>query len=101
MATVQALLSDVLDGHRLTEAEAKRLLSVRGRDVWRVTAAADEMRERRTGDTVTYVRNQNLHVTARTSAGSAALAGRQRTMAPSATTGQGSRSRPGSRTGGT
>ena len=39
------------------------LLSARGRDVWRITAAADEMRERRAGDDVTYVRNQNLHVT--------------------------------------
>jgi len=63
MTTIQALVSDVLGGHRLTEAEAKRLLSATGRDVWRITAAADEMRERRAGDTVTYVRNQNLHVT--------------------------------------
>ena len=63
MTTVQALVSDVLDGHRLTEKEAEFLLSARGRDVWRITAAADEMRERRVGDIVTYVRNQNLHVT--------------------------------------
>jgi 5-amino-6-(D-ribitylamino)uracil---L-tyrosine 4-hydroxyphenyl transferase len=63
MTTVSSLVSDVLGGHRLTEAEAKRLLSARGRDIWRITAAADEMRERRVGDTVTYVRNQNLHVT--------------------------------------
>jgi FO synthase subunit 2 len=63
MATVQALVSDVLGGHRLTEAEAELLLSARGRDVWQVTAAADKMRERRAGDIVTYVRNQNLHVT--------------------------------------
>ncbi len=34
-----------------------------GRDVFRVTAAADEMREKKVGDVVTYVRNQNLHVT--------------------------------------
>ena len=63
MTTVQALLSDVLGGYRLTEPDAEFLLSARGRDVWRITAAADEMRERRAGDTVTYVRNQNLHVT--------------------------------------
>jgi FO synthase subunit 2 len=56
-------VSDVLGGHRLTEAEAELLLSARGRDVWQGTAAADEMRERRAGDIVTYVRNQNLHVT--------------------------------------
>jgi FO synthase subunit 2 len=63
MATVQALVSDVLDGHRLTGKEAEFLLSARGRDVWQITAAADEMRERQVGDIVTYVRNQNLHVT--------------------------------------
>jgi FO synthase subunit 2 len=63
MTTVRALVSDVLDGHRLTEKEAEFLLSARGRDVWRITAAADEIRERRVGDIVTYVRNQNLHVT--------------------------------------
>lgn len=63
MATVQQLVSDTLGGHRLTEAEAEFLLSARGRDVWRITAAADELRERKVGDTVTYVRNQNLHVT--------------------------------------
>jgi FO synthase subunit 2 len=63
LTTVSALLSDVLAGYRLTERDAEFLLSAQGRDVWRVTAAADEMRERRAGETVTYVRNQNLHVT--------------------------------------
>lgn len=63
MTIVPALLSDALAGRRLTEKEAGFLLSARGSDVWRITIAADKMRERRTGDTVTYVRNQNLHVT--------------------------------------
>jgi 5-amino-6-(D-ribitylamino)uracil---L-tyrosine 4-hydroxyphenyl transferase len=63
MTTTPALLSDVLGGYRLTEGEAARLLTTPGRDVWKITAAADEMRERRAGDVVTYVRNQNLHVT--------------------------------------
>jgi FO synthase subunit 2 len=63
MTIVPALLSDVLGGHRLTEKEAEFLLSARGRDVWRISAAADKMREHRVGDIVTYVRNQNLHVT--------------------------------------
>jgi len=57
------LLDDVLAGHRLTEEEAVRLLSARGRDVWRIAAAADELRERKVGETVTYVRNQNINVT--------------------------------------
>jgi len=60
---IPPLLSRVLAGHRLTETEALRLMNAQGRDVFRVAAAADEMRERRVGDVVTYVRNQNLHVT--------------------------------------
>ena len=58
------LLDDTIAGHRLTEEEAVRLLKTRrGRDVWDIAAAADELRERKVGDTVTYVRNQNIHVT--------------------------------------
>ncbi|MHB8163656.1 MAG: 5-amino-6-(D-ribitylamino)uracil--L-tyrosine 4-hydroxyphenyl transferase CofH [Methanoregula sp.] len=63
MANVSTLLSDVKGGHRLTVTEAELLLDARGSDILAITAAADEMRERRVGDTVTYVRNQNLHVT--------------------------------------
>jgi FO synthase subunit 2 len=63
MTTVPVLVSDVLGGYRPTNRDAEFLLSAQGRDVWRITAAADEMRERRAGDIVTYVRNQNLHVT--------------------------------------
>jgi FO synthase subunit 2 len=63
MTTIAALLSDIAGGHRLTEPEAELLLKATGRDVWKITTAADEMRERRVGDVVTYVRNQNLHVT--------------------------------------
>ncbi|KLK88893.1 FO synthase subunit 2 [Methanoculleus sediminis] len=57
------MLDDVLAGHRLTEEEVVRLLSTRGREVWAIAAAADELRERKVGDTVTYVRNQNINVT--------------------------------------
>jgi FO synthase subunit 2 len=62
-ANVSTLLSDVLDGHRLSGKEAELLLDAKGREVLAITAAADEMREHRVGNTVTYVRNQNLHVT--------------------------------------
>jgi len=61
--TIPALLSDVAGGHRLTGEEAALLLKATGRDVWTITTAADEMREYRAGNTVTYVRNQNVHVT--------------------------------------
>jgi FO synthase subunit 2 len=63
MTNIPTLLSDVLGGHRLTAPEATTLLSAQGQDILRVISVADEMRERRVGDTVTYVRNQNLHVT--------------------------------------
>jgi FO synthase subunit 2 len=61
--SLQTLLSDVREGHRLSEAEALRLFETRSRDVWAIAAAADEMREKIAGDAVTYVRNQNINVT--------------------------------------
>jgi FO synthase subunit 2 len=63
MSEISLLLTDVINGHRLTTAETTRLLSVKDRDIFQVAAAADEMREQRAGDCVTYVKNQNLHVT--------------------------------------
>jgi len=63
MQKIPSLLSDIMAGHRPTEPEAIALLDAKGRDVLSVLSAADEMRERRVGETVTYVRNQNLHVT--------------------------------------
>ena len=57
------LLSDVKAGHRLTPGEGEFLMRTTGRDIFSVTAAADEMREKKVGEIVTYVRNQNLHVT--------------------------------------
>jgi FO synthase subunit 2 len=63
LTDLHTLLSDVLAGHRLTGPEATRLLTTKDRAVHRILSAADEMREERVGKTVTYVRNQNLHVT--------------------------------------
>ena len=63
MIYLSTLLSDVLGGHRLTEPEATFLLNTQDRQVLRIASAADEMRECRAGNIVTYVRNQNLHVT--------------------------------------
>jgi FO synthase subunit 2 len=57
------LLDDVLAGHRLSADEGIALLSARGRDIWEIATAADVIRERRVGDAVTYVRNQNINVT--------------------------------------
>ncbi len=60
---IPGLLDDLLNGHRLTEAEALILLKTEGREVWTIAAAADEMREQKNGDIVTFVRNQNLNIT--------------------------------------
>ena len=61
--SLHTLLCDTLAGHRLTEEEAVQLFTTRGRDIWKIAAAADELREERAGDVVTYVRNQNINVT--------------------------------------
>jgi FO synthase subunit 2 len=60
---LRTLLSDGISGHRLTTSEAAFLFSVRGRDIFRVAAAADEVREDVCGDMITYVRNQNINCT--------------------------------------
>ena len=57
------LADRILSGERLTEEEGLTLLRVTGRDIWKVADAADRVREARVGNTVTYVRNQNINVT--------------------------------------
>lgn len=60
---ISTLLSDTLAGHRMTEEEALSLLMVKDRRIWEIAAAADEARQERAGAAVTYVRNQNIHIT--------------------------------------
>ncbi|MCK9590591.1 MAG: 5-amino-6-(D-ribitylamino)uracil--L-tyrosine 4-hydroxyphenyl transferase CofH [Methanoregula sp.] len=60
---LRILLDDIKTGHRMSEDEALDLFQVRNRQVWQIAAAADEMREQRVGNAVTYVRNQNINVT--------------------------------------
>jgi 5-amino-6-(D-ribitylamino)uracil---L-tyrosine 4-hydroxyphenyl transferase len=60
---VGQLLDDILEGHRMTVAEAEALMSVRDRRLWDIASAADKMRERAVGNRITYVRNQNINVT--------------------------------------
>jgi 5-amino-6-(D-ribitylamino)uracil---L-tyrosine 4-hydroxyphenyl transferase len=57
------LLNDIKAGHRMNEHEALDLFRVRDRQVWEIAAVADEIREKRVGNAVTYVRNQNINVT--------------------------------------
>ena len=58
-----AILAKAVEGTRLTEDEALILFSAKDRSVWDIAAAADEVRQKKTGSTVTYVRNQNINVT--------------------------------------
>lgn len=60
---LKILLNDVKHGHRLSEDEAQDLFRVQNRDIWQIASAADEIREQRAGNEVTYVRNQNINVT--------------------------------------
>ncbi|MDO5843900.1 MAG: 5-amino-6-(D-ribitylamino)uracil--L-tyrosine 4-hydroxyphenyl transferase CofH [Methanocorpusculum sp.] len=60
---VTEILGNVLGGARLSESEAEFLFKVNTRDVWKIAEAADIVREKKVGDTVTYVRNMNIHMT--------------------------------------
>ena len=57
------LLGDVKAGYHLGEEEAAALLKVRGRDMFEILSTADSLREEQAGPVVTYVRNQNIHIT--------------------------------------
>lgn len=60
---LERVLDDVKGGGRLSGKEALALFGTRGRQIWEIAAAADEVREDRAGNAVTYVRNQNINVT--------------------------------------
>jgi FO synthase subunit 2 len=62
MTTIQ-LLKDVREGYRLSEEEAFGLLRARDRSLFEILATADRVREERAGPVVSYVRNQNIHIT--------------------------------------
>jgi 5-amino-6-(D-ribitylamino)uracil---L-tyrosine 4-hydroxyphenyl transferase len=57
------LLNDIREGYRMSEQDSASLLNTRGRDVFSILAAADDMREIKVGPVITYVRNQNIHIT--------------------------------------
>jgi FO synthase subunit 2 len=63
MARLQAILKKAVEGDRLTEEEALILFSVKDRAVWDIARAADKVRQQKTGNIVTYVKNQNINVT--------------------------------------
>ncbi len=61
--TMKRLLDDISEGYRLSEKEAVRLLQARDRSLFEILAAADRVREERAGPVISYVRNQNIHIT--------------------------------------
>ncbi|MGE3876765.1 MAG: 5-amino-6-(D-ribitylamino)uracil--L-tyrosine 4-hydroxyphenyl transferase CofH, partial [Parvibaculaceae bacterium] len=62
-ATLDGLIAKASSGQRLSEAEVVRLFSARGGDVGAICAAADELRQRESGDVVRYVVNRNINYT--------------------------------------
>ncbi len=62
-ADLQAILDRSLAGRPPTRDEVERLFRARGAEVEAVVAAADELRRRASGDTVTYVVNRNINYT--------------------------------------
>jgi FO synthase len=57
------ILDKARDGTRLAEEEVVRLFQARGEDFSAVVSAADTMRQRTNGDTVSFVVNRNINYT--------------------------------------
>lgn len=60
---VQRILTRALDAEEISWQDALRLSETGGRDLHAVTATADELRRRQSGDVVTYVINRNINFT--------------------------------------
>jgi FO synthase subunit 2 len=60
---VRAILDRALDGGEISVTDGIRLAHTTGRDLQALTLAADEMRRRQAGDTVTFVVNRNINFT--------------------------------------
>ncbi|MGC9435643.1 MAG: 5-amino-6-(D-ribitylamino)uracil--L-tyrosine 4-hydroxyphenyl transferase CofH [Methanomicrobiales archaeon] len=60
---VQTVIDDIDAGHRLDAKDALSIARLRGREVWTAARVADRRREAVVGDRVTFVCNQNLHIT--------------------------------------
>ena len=60
---LQGILDNACAGERLTMDEAEFLFSVTGTEVYDLFKAAEEICRRKNGTRVTFVRNQNIHIT--------------------------------------
>ena len=61
--TIDSVLDEVLAGRELTVEGAEALFSAEGDSLSRLLSAADDLRQRRVGDDVTYVVNRNINFT--------------------------------------
>ncbi len=60
---IEDILNDALEGKRIGENDALRLLKARGDDVLAIGLAANKIREEKVGDVVTYIVNRNINFT--------------------------------------
>jgi FO synthase subunit 2 len=60
---IRAVLEHCLEDRELSVESALLLDEARGRDLWALSAVADELRRRQAGDVVTYVVNRNVNFT--------------------------------------
>lgn len=60
---IEAIIGRAMDGQALDEDEIVTLFSARDVDFQRICAAADELRQRVNGNTVTYAVNRNINYT--------------------------------------
>lgn len=60
---LQYILGKSMEGHGLTEAEVVRLFAARGREFAEVCSAADFLRKKVSGESVTYVVTRNINYT--------------------------------------
>ncbi|HEY3595814.1 MAG TPA: 5-amino-6-(D-ribitylamino)uracil--L-tyrosine 4-hydroxyphenyl transferase CofH [Polyangiaceae bacterium] len=60
---IRGILDRALAGDEIDEIDAEHLCRARGADLLSLAAAADELRRRQAGDTVTYVVNRNINFT--------------------------------------
>lgn len=61
--TADTIIDRAIAGHELSAAEGAALFSAEGETLERLVSAADELRQRRVGDGVTYVINRNINFT--------------------------------------
>jgi FO synthase subunit 2 len=61
--SIRQILDDIRSGSSPDETDALALLNTTGRETWEVASAADTIREKKAGNDITWVRNQNINVT--------------------------------------